>query len=211
MTFLFTFSSLIALAAVAMLWIIKKKDNGLATVVKFLAVLFAIPIGLGFLFLPAGIVFSIFMTGGSDTGTPTSVAVRNAADLKRVTNVEFPDVVAVDSCTFLDFSNDLTQVKLVPRKPYEKKFFKRLDKAVGNDSCWEKDEDVYRYYIHPEKDPTEFDRTKGHYRKMTDKDGDGVNDAYDEDGLYIRVIVPFLNNTPLKDTIVVEYGYWIGH
>ena len=70
-----------------------------------------------------------------NTGVPSSIPYHNADDLRRITGVEFPDVIPVDS-TYED-SYVLSQIstKFVPQKPLYPKFFKRLEKECKEDSC----------------------------------------------------------------------------
>ena len=117
------------------------------------------------------------------TGVPTHIDYHNADDLQKVTGVEFPEIVPVDSF-YADggLAGYGTQIKFVPVKPLDKDFFYRLDQACKTDSCcWSKDSTGYKYYICPEATP--FDRTKGMQWRMVD-DGYG-NKVPDWDGDYI--------------------------
>lgn len=126
----------------------------------------------------------------------------NADDLRKVTGVEFPEIVPVDS-----FYSDgglvgyNTQIEFVPAKPLDKDFFYRLDQACKTDSCcWRKDSTGYFYDIYPEyTEAIPFDRTKGMHRRMVDVDGKKVPDW---DGTYISVFVPIKG-----DTIILNDGY----
>jgi hypothetical protein len=126
------------------------------------------------------------------TGVPTHVDYHNADDLQKVTGVEFPEIVPVDSF-YADggLAGYGTQIKFVPAKPLDKDFFYRLDQACKTDSCcWRKDSTGYFYDIYPEAIP--FDRTKGMHRRMVDVDGKKVPDW---DGTYISVFVPIKGDT----------------
>ena len=134
------------------------------------------------------------------TGVPTHIDYHNADDLQKVTGVEFPEIVPVDSF-YADggLAGYGTQIKFVPVKPLDKDFFYRLDQACKTDSCcWSKDSTGYKYYICPEATP--FDRTKGMQWRMVD-DGYG-NKVPDWDGDYISVFVPIKG-----DTIILDYGW----
>ena len=150
------------------------------------------------LVVPLHFVANVFSGGG--TYVPTSIDYHNADDLRKVTGVEFPEIVPVDSL-YSDggLANYKTIVKFVPVKPLDKDFFNRLDQACKTDSCcWTKDPLGYRYEIYPEAIP--FDRTKGMHRRMVDVDGKKVPDW---DGTYIYVFVPIEG-----DTIILDDG-WI--
>ena len=110
------------------------------------------------------------------TGVPTHIDYHNADDLQKVTGVEFPEIVPVDSfCSDGGLAGYETQIKFVPAKPLDKDFFCRLDQACKTDSCcWRKDSTGYSYDIYPEAIP--FDRTKGMHRRMVDVDGKKVPD-----------------------------------
>lgn len=139
---------------------------------------------------------------GDGTYVPTSIDYHNADDLRKVTGVEFPEIVPVDSL----YSNGgmaycKTIVKFVPVKPLDKDFFYRLDQACKTDSCcWTKDPSGYRYEIYPEAIP--FDRMKGMHRRMVDVNGKKVPDY---DGICISVFVPIEG-----DTIILVDGFMVG-
>ena len=126
------------------------------------------------------------------TGVPTQIDYHNADDLRKVTGVEFPEIVPVDSfCSDGGLVGYETQIEFVPAKPLDKDFFYRLDQACKTDSCcWKKDSTGYSYDIYPEAIP--FDRTKGMHRRMVDVDGKKVPDW---DGTYISVFVPIKGDT----------------
>ena len=133
------------------------------------------------------------------TDVPTHIDYHNADDLQKVTGVEFPEIVPVDS-----FYSDgglagyNTNIKFIPVKPLDKDFFCRLDQACKTDSCcWRKDSTGYSYDIYPKAIP--FDRTKGMHRRMADVDGKKVPDW---DGSYISVFVPIKG-----DTIILNDGW----
>lgn len=133
------------------------------------------------------------------TGVPTQIDYHNADDLRKVTGVEFPEIIPVDSI-YSDggLAGYNTNIKFIPVKPLDKDFFCRLDQACKTDSCcWKKDSTGYRYDIYPEAIP--FDRTKGMHRRMVDVDGKKVPDW---DGSYISVFVPIKG-----DTIILNDGW----
>lgn len=145
------------------------------------------------------ILFAVALALSDGTGVPTQIDYHNADDLQKVTGVEFPEIVPVDS-----FYSDRglvgyeTQIEFVPAKPLNKDFFYRLDQACKTDSCcWTKDSTGYFYHIYPEAIP--FDRTKGMHRRMADIDGKKVPDW---DGTYISVFVPIKG-----DTIILNDGW----
>lgn len=141
--------------------------------------------------------FAFGTSGG--TYVPSQIDYHNADDLRKVTGVEFPEIVPVDSfCSDGGLAGYETQIAFVPAKPLDKDFFYRLDQACKTDSCcWKKDSTGYRYDIYPEAIP--FDRTKGMHRRMVDVDGKKVPDW---DGTYISVFVPIEG-----DTIILNDGW----
>lgn len=149
------------------------------------------------------VAVGLFVVGfglSDGTGVPTQVDYHNADDLQKVTGVEFPEVIPVDSFySDRGLASYETQIKFVPAKPLNKDFFYRLDQACKTDSCcWRKDSIGYFYDIHPEAIP--FDRTKGMHRRMVeDVDGKKVPDW---DGTYISVFVPIKG-----DTIILSDGW----
>lgn len=148
--------------------------------------------------LPILLIFMLefYSSGGS---VPSQIDYHNAGDLRKVTGVEFPEIVPVDSFYLYDgLASDNTIIKFVPVKPLDKDFFHRLDQACKTDSCcWRKDSTGYSYNIFPEAIP--FDRTKGMHRRMVDVDGEKVPDW---DGTYIYVFVPIKG-----DTIILNDGW----
>ena len=141
--------------------------------------------------------FAFGTSGG--TYVPSQIDYHNADDLRKVTGVEFPEIVPVDSfCSDGGLAGYETQIAFVPAKPLDKDFFYRLDQACKTDSCcWRKDSIGYFYHIYPEAIP--FDRTKGMHRRMVDVDGKKVPDW---DGTYISVFVPIEG-----DTIILNDGW----
>ena len=138
------------------------------------------------------ILFAVALALPNGTGVPTHIDYHNADDLQKVTGVEFPEIVPVDSF-YADggLAGYGTQIEFVPAKPLDKDFFYRLDQACKTDSCcWKKDSTGYSYDIYPEAIP--FDRTKGMHRRMVDVDGKKVPDW---DGTYISVFVPIKGDT----------------
>ena len=145
------------------------------------------------------ILFAVALALSDGTGVPTHIDYHNADDLQKVTGVEFPEIVPVDSI-YSDggLAGYNTNIKFIPVKPLDKDFFYRLDQACKTDSCcWKKDSTGYRYDIYPEAIP--FDRTKGMHRRMVDVDGKKVPDW---DGTYISVFVPIKG-----DTIILNDGW----
>ena len=159
---------------------------------------------LGIIGLPLLLVVPLYFVSnvfsGGNTHVPTSIHYHNADDLRKVTGVEFPEIVPVDSL-YSDggLAGYNTNVEFVSVKPLDKEFYCRLDQACKTDSCcWSKDSTGYKYDIYPEAIP--FDRTKGMHRRMVD-DGHG-NKVSDWDGSYISVFVPIKG-----DTIILNYGW----
>ena len=82
------------------------------------------------------ILFAVALALSDGTGVPTQIDYHNADDLQKVTGVEIPEIVPVDS-----FYSDRglvgyeTQIEFVPAKPLDKDFFYRLDQACKTDSC----------------------------------------------------------------------------
>lgn len=169
----------------------------LSSLIWSLGIIIAMPMLLMIiLFVGVGLVGTCLPNG---TDVPTHIDYHNADDLRKVTGVEFPEIVPVDSI-YSDggLAGYGTQIKFVPAKPLDKDFFYRLDQACKTDSCcWTKDSTGYRYDIYPEAIP--FDRTKGMHRRMVDVDGKKVPDW---DGSYISVFVPIKG-----DTIILNDGW----
>ena len=139
----------------------------------------------------------ILSMGYTSYGTPSSIPYHTAEDLKKVTGVEFPDIVPVDSFYEDGYALTETVAKYIPRKPLSVKFFKKLDKACKDDSCcWSKDSLGYYYNIYPERP---VDRTKGTHMRQVEVDGKMVND-WDGDFISIRILLK-------GDTIYVSEGW----
>ncbi len=140
----------------------------------------------------------VFAMGSSQSGVPSTVPYHTSADLRRITGVDFPDVMLVDSSYYEDWNRNEVKMKFVPLQTLNKRFSARLNKACVNDSCcWQKDSIGYHYFIFPEYP---IDRTKGtHIRQEETSDGD-MMDAWD--GYFISVFVPFKG-----DTITVSEGW----
>lgn len=159
---------------------------------------------VGIICIPAiPIILLMAILGTCDIGTQSytlkNIDYHNADDLRKVTGVEFPDVVPVDSF-YADggLAGYGTQVKFAPLKPLDKAFFHRLDRACKTDPCcWKKESDGYHYNIYPDALPV--DRTKGVHQRMVEVDGQQVPDW---DGTYISVFVPIKGNT-----IILNYGW----
>ena len=143
------------------------------------------------------IIGLVMMIDHSEDGIPASIPYHTAADLKRITGVDFPDVTPVDSTYHDDFCIKETTIKFVPRRPLSKTFFNTLRPACAADPCcWEKEDDGYRYYILPE---LPIDRPKGTHIRQVEINGEMVNDW---DGDFIDVFIPFKG-----DTIYVKDGW----
>ena len=132
------------------------------------------------------LLFIILAFSGGDHAT-CPIGYPDAEDLQKVTGVEFPDVVPVDSFYSENgLGSYVAAVKFTSVKPLNKEFFNRLDNACKTDSCcWKKEAGGYRYFIYPDSIP--FDRTKGQHRRMVD-DSNG-NQVPDWDGYYFSVSV----------------------
>lgn len=150
---------------------------------------------------PVFIIFSlIFWAAITDdyTCVPDSIPYHTAADLKRITGVDFPNVTPVDSIYHEDFNSHETTIKFVPVRPLTKTFYSKLRHAcVADPCCWKKEDDGYHYYILPEKP---IDRPKGtHIRQVKQEDGQMKDDWQ---GDFIDVFVPLKG-----DTIYVKDGW----
>lgn len=144
-----------------------------------------------FLFAPS---YSMFQPG---SGVPTSIPYHSAADLRKITGVDFPDVIPADSSYYEDFNTSEVEIKFVPRKPLQKSFFNKLDKACVNDPCcWKKENKGYQYHILPERP---IDRPKGTHKRKVEVEGEMTDDW---DGDFVSVFVPFKG-----DTIYVKDGW----
>lgn len=142
--------------------------------------------------------FALMLSMGyTSHGIPDSVPYHNAQDLKRITGVDFPEVLPIDSTYYDSWGLTETTIKFVPLKSLRKTFYEELEKACVNDSCcWTKDSTGYYYYIYPERP---IDRTKGTHIRQVELDGEMVPDW---DGDFIEVFVPFKG-----DTIIVNEGW----
>ena len=172
----------------------------LGSLIWSFGIIIAMPMLLMIILFVGFLVMFVVGAGQSNgTGVPTHSDDHNADDLQKVTGVEFPEIIPVDSFYTDDgFAGSKTQIKFVPAKPLDKDFFYRLDQACKTDSCcWRKDSIGYFYDIYPEAIP--FDRTKGMHRRMVDVDGKKVPDW---DGTYISVFVPIEG-----DTIILNDGW----
>ena len=142
--------------------------------------------------------FAIILSMGyTSYETPSSIPYHTAEDLKKVTGVEFPDIIPVDSTYEDGYALTETTIKFVPKKALSVKFFQKLDKVCKEDSCcWSKDSLGYYYNIYPERP---IDRTKGTHIRQVELDGKMVNDW---DGDFILVRIPITG-----DTIYVSEGW----
>lgn len=143
------------------------------------------------------VIAVVLSMGYSSYGVPVSVPYHNATDLKKVTGVDFPEVIPVDSTYEDGYALTETIVKFVPKRALPDKFFKSLDKACKDDPCcWSKDSTGYYYNIYPERP---LDRTKGTHMRKVEVDGKMIDD-WDGDFVSVRI--------PLKgDTIYVSEGW----
>ena len=156
---------------------IENIKDWLSSLIWSLGIIIAMPMLLIIILFVGFLVMFVVGAGQSNgTGVPTHIDYHNADDLQKVTGVEFPEIVPVDSfCSDGGLAGYETQIKFVPAKPLDKDFFCRLDQACKTDSCcWRKDSIGYFYHIYPEAIP--FDRTKGMHRRMVDVDGKKVPD-----------------------------------
>ena len=156
---------------------IENIKDWLSSLIWSLGIIIAMPMLLIIILFVGFLVMFVVGAGQSNgTGVPTHIDYHNADDLQKVTGVEFPEIVPVDSfCSDGGLAGYETQIKFVPAKPLDKDFFCRLDQACKTDSCcWRKDSTGYSYDIYPEAIP--FDRTKGMHRRMVDVDGKKVPD-----------------------------------
>lgn len=166
---------------------------------RFFFIIFIIVLALIILLILFCTVMSVLDLPSDRYHVPAKIDYHNADDLRKVTGVEFPEIVPVDSI-YSDggLAGYNTEIKFIPVKPLDKDFFCRLDQACKTDSCcWKKDSTGYRYDIYPEAIP--FDRTKGMHQRMADVDGQKVPDW---DGSYISVFVPIKG-----DTIILNDGW----
>ena len=117
---------------------------------------------------------------------PHSIPYHSAEDLKRLTGVEFPDIVPVDSTLYDDPAIGIWFV--IKEENSRQSFFQRIEKACIDDTCcWHKDSLSYRYLIEYPERP--IDRTKGtHIRKEKEEDGEMWID-------YVEVKIPFKCDT----------------
>lgn len=147
-------------------------------------------------------VLVFFLLAAEESGVPASIDYHTAADLRRATGVDFPEVTPVDSSFYDAFRVHRQTVWLVPKNKLKKSFFRKLERACQQDDCWRKDSTGYTYDILPEKRFEDgFDRTKGDGWRMVKVPETG-EEKRDWDGAYIRVFVPAQG-----DTIIVEDGW----
>ena len=139
----------------------------------------------------------ISVIDGHSEGVPASIPYHTAADLRKITGVDFPDVTPVDSAYYEDFNRSEISIKFVPRRPLSKAFYSKLRHAcVADPCCWKKEENGYRYYILPEQP---IDRPNGTHIRQVEVNGEMENDWQ---GDFIEVFVPFKG-----DTIYVKDGW----
>ena len=141
--------------------------------------------------------FALWSVAMKNYYVPKSIPYHTADDLKKVTGVEFPEVIAVDSTLFDDPGIGMW---FVMKDESRQAFYGRLDRACRDDTCcWHRDSLGYRYCIvNPERP---IDRTQGtHIRKEAENE---------EDNIWIdrvEVFVPLDNDT----IYVYEGAEWKG-
>ena len=133
----------------------------------------------------------------SEKGVPSSIPYHIAGDLKRITGVEFPKIIPVDSTYVDEWMYYNQSIKFVPKKPMEKKDFSHFEQACIKDQCcWTKDSLGYHYYILSE---LPIDRPNGAHHRYVEFEGEKVKDWQGE---FITVDVPLRG-----DTIYVREGW----
>lgn len=159
-------------------------------------------IGCGILFALGTILFfaliitlnNTIMTG-YDEGVPMSVDYHDSIDLYKISNVEFPEVVLVDSSYYNNWSYDETNEMFILKNPLDKTdLIKKIESKMLVDSIyWNKTDSSYEYYLIPE---LPIDRPNGTgWRKME-------NGELAYQGNFIRLYVPIAS-----DTIILKYGW----
>ena len=144
------------------------------------------------------LLFALILSMGyTSFGVPSSIPYHNADDLRKITGIEFPAIIPVDSIYKDGYALTETTIKFVPKKTLSVNFFRSLDMACKDDSCcWSKDSIGYYYNIYPERP---IDRTKGTHMRQVEVDGE-MRDDWDGDFISVRI--------PLKgDTIYVSEGW----
>ena len=142
------------------------------------------------------LVYAIYELEKTHYNTPTAVPYHHAEDIKKVTGIDFPEVVPIDSLTESSLGYSNTTVKFIPKEPLTQEFFRTLEKACKEDSCcWRKEDEGYRYYIYL---GMYIEEGEGKHQRVVDIEGRLPSDGWV--GVYV----------PLKgDTISVYEGY--GH
>ena len=139
--------------------------------------------------------------GGYTRENVAAPTYTTAEDFHKLTGVEFPEMVLVDSLHYNDgafCSNWRNEYKFIPKNSLNKAFYKRLDKACETDSThWYISESgEYTYIIYP--DATPVDRSKGMCDRMVEiEDGKFTTDW---DGTYVSVEIQ-------NDTIILREGW----
>lgn len=149
-----------------------------------------------FLLLLLLIAMLFYAIGSSSTSVPESVMYRDAKDLYRISNVQFPAVMLVDSLQYDDFTLSMTTAKYVLAEPDKKTvLMERIKEVLNKDSVyWENiDNKQFKYYILPE---FPIDRPNGTGWRKTE------NGVEDWDGEFIRMTIREDN-----DTIIIQYGW----
>lgn len=124
-------------------------------------------------------------------GIPKAISYHNCEDLKRVTGVNFPDIVPVDSIWHETLGFSETIIKFVPKETVSPSFYQDLEKACKEDSlCWRKDSLVYYYSI---------------YTDISTDSIHGTDIKEDSPHSYINISIPFSG-----DTIYVHDGILSG-
>lgn len=157
-------------------------------------------IGCGTLFVIVciGIFLLIcYAIGGEETGVSNRIEYHNEQDLYKISNVKFPEVVAVDSSYYLSFSLSADTVKFVLKdKSKYSDMLSEIDRVSKTDSIyWKENDNCYEYYILPEEP---IDRPNGTGRRKLPT---GEEDC---DGNFIRLEIP---KSITSDTIILTYGW----
>lgn len=157
-------------------------------------------IGCGTLFVIAciGIFLLIgYAIGGEETGVPISIEYHNEQDLYKISNVKFPEVIAVDSSYYVSFSLLADTVKFVLNdKSKYSDLLSEIDQVSKTDSMyWKEKETYYEYFIIPE---VPIDRPNGSGWKRL------PSGEMDYDGEFIRLEIP---KSITADTIILTYGW----
>ena len=159
--------------------------------------LFLISPFMGFVLFMVGCILVCIAISQSEKGVPASIPYHTAKDLKRITGVDFPEVMPVDSTYVDEWMYHEQLIKFVPRKVMNRNDFSHFEQACIEDSCcWHKDSLGYHYYILPE---LPIDRPNGTHHRYVEFEGKRVKDWQGE---FISVNIPLHG-----DTIYVSEGW----